>query len=85
MHSLTSALNGSEWSASRSGRFTPRKIAPGTRWIGGWVGPRAVLDAVVKRIPRIHNLNPFSSFGDEICVLRDRDRIDSSLRIAHCA
>jgi hypothetical protein len=23
--------------------------APGTRWIGGWVGPRAVLDAVVKR------------------------------------
>jgi hypothetical protein len=32
-HSLTSALDG----------------APGTHWIGGWVGPRAVLDAVVKR------------------------------------
>jgi hypothetical protein len=31
------------------GRFTPRKRAPGTHWIGGWVGPRAVLDAVVKR------------------------------------
>jgi hypothetical protein len=30
-------------------RFTPRKRAPGTHWIGGWVGPRAVLDAVVKR------------------------------------
>jgi hypothetical protein len=27
----------------------PRKRAPGTHWIGGWVGPRAVLDAVVKR------------------------------------
>jgi hypothetical protein len=23
--------------------------APGTHWIGGWVGPRAVLDAVAKR------------------------------------
>jgi hypothetical protein len=29
--------------------FTPSERAPGTRWIGGWVGPRAVLDAVVKR------------------------------------
>jgi hypothetical protein len=48
-HSLTSALDGSEWSASRPGRFTPRETAPGTHWIGGWVGPRAVLDAVVKR------------------------------------
>jgi hypothetical protein len=45
---LTSALDGSEWSVSCPGRFTPRKIAPGTHWIGGWVDPRAVLDAVVK-------------------------------------
>jgi hypothetical protein len=29
--------------------LTPRERAPGTHWIGGWVGPRAVLDAVVKR------------------------------------
>jgi hypothetical protein len=35
--------------ASRTGRFTPRERAPGTHWIGSWVGPRAVLDAVVKR------------------------------------
>jgi hypothetical protein len=43
----------SEWSASRPGRFTPRERAPVTHWTGGWVGPRAVLDAVVKRkIPR---------------------------------
>jgi hypothetical protein len=47
--SLTSALDGREWSASRSGRFTPRERVPGTHWIRGWVGPRAVLDAVVKR------------------------------------
>jgi hypothetical protein len=48
-HSLTSALDEGEWSASRPGRFTPRERAPGTHWIGGWVGPGAVLDAVVKR------------------------------------
>jgi hypothetical protein len=46
---LTSALDGGEWSASRPGRFTSRERAPGTHWIGGWVGPRAVRDAVVKR------------------------------------
>jgi hypothetical protein len=49
MHSLTSTLDGGEWSASRPGRFTPRETASGTHWIAGWVGPRAVLDAVVKR------------------------------------
>jgi hypothetical protein len=48
-HSLTSALDGSEWSASCSGRFTPRERAPGTPYIGGWVGPRIVLDTVVRR------------------------------------
>jgi hypothetical protein len=46
---LTSALVGGEWSASRPGRFTPRERAPGTHWIGGWVGPRAGLDDVDKR------------------------------------
>jgi hypothetical protein len=40
-HSLISALDGGEWSASRPGRFTPRKRAPGIHWIGGWVHPRA--------------------------------------------
>jgi hypothetical protein len=52
---LTSVLDGGEWSASRPSRFTPKEITPGTHWIGGWVGSRAVLDAVVKRkipIPR---------------------------------
>jgi hypothetical protein len=29
--------------------FTPGEIAPGTHWIGGWMGPSASLDAVEKR------------------------------------
>jgi hypothetical protein len=33
-YSLTSALHGGEWSASRPGRFNPRERAPGTHWIG---------------------------------------------------
>jgi hypothetical protein len=55
-HSLTSALDGGEWSASRPGRFTPRERTPDTHWIGGWVGTRFLLDtAVVKRkIPSPH-------------------------------
>jgi hypothetical protein len=46
---LTSALDGDEWPVSRPGRFTPMESAPGTNWMGGWVGPRAVLGAIVKR------------------------------------
>jgi hypothetical protein len=48
-HSLTSALDGGEWSVSRSSRFTPRERAPGTHWIAGWVGPRTGMDTVRKR------------------------------------
>jgi hypothetical protein len=48
-HSLTSLLDGVEWSASRPGRFTPMERAHGIYRIEGWVGPRAVLNAVVKR------------------------------------
>jgi hypothetical protein len=40
---------GSGDTAPCPGCFTPRERAPGTHWIGGWVGLRAVLDAVVKR------------------------------------
>jgi hypothetical protein len=46
---FTSALAGCEWSASRTRLFTPGDKAPGTRWIGGWVDPRAGLDDVEKR------------------------------------
>jgi hypothetical protein len=45
-YSLTSALDGCEWSASRPGRFNPREGALGTHWIGGWVGPRDGLHSV---------------------------------------
>jgi hypothetical protein len=62
-HSLTLSLDGGEWSALRPGCFIPKEKAPGTHWIGGWVGPRAVLDAVVKRkIPSLcQDSNPRSS------------------------
>jgi hypothetical protein len=44
---LSSALDGTEWLASRPCRFTPGG-APGSNWIG-WVGPRAGLDVTEKR------------------------------------
>jgi hypothetical protein len=47
--SLTSALDGGGSSASPLDCFTRRERAPGTHWIGGWMGPRAVLDAMVNR------------------------------------
>jgi hypothetical protein len=53
-HSLTSALDEGDWSASRPGRFTPMERAPVTHWIGGWVGPRTGLDTVSKR--KIHTI-----------------------------
>jgi hypothetical protein len=46
---LTSALDGGEWSASRPCRFNSGEEALVNHWIGGWVGPRAGLDAVEKR------------------------------------
>jgi hypothetical protein len=60
MKALTSVLDGGKWSASLPSHFTPREKAPGTHWIGDWVGPRAILDVVVKRkIPNPHQeLNP---------------------------
>jgi hypothetical protein len=48
-HSLTSAQDGGEWLASQPSCFTPRERAPGTHWIGGSVGPRAILDTVMKK------------------------------------
>jgi hypothetical protein len=46
---LTSALDGGEWSASRSARFTPGEKSPCTDRIGGWVSLRVGLGAVEKR------------------------------------
>jgi hypothetical protein len=52
---LTSALDGSKWTASRPCSFTPEKIATGAHWIRGWVGPRAGLDAVEKSLVPVRN------------------------------
>jgi len=41
--SLTSALDGGQWSASRHSSFIPWERAPGTHWTGGWVGHKADL------------------------------------------
>jgi hypothetical protein len=41
-HSLISAIDEGEWSASRPGHFTPRERAPGTPWIGDWVGRQSL-------------------------------------------
>jgi hypothetical protein len=46
---LILAAVGSEWSATRPGRFIPGEKDTGTHWIGGWVGPRTGLDEVEKR------------------------------------
>jgi len=50
IHSLTSTLDGGEWSASRPCCFIHRERAPVTNWIGGWVGPRAVLEAMKRKM-----------------------------------
>jgi hypothetical protein len=46
---LTSALVGGELSASCLGHLNDGERAPGTHWIGGWVGPRAGVEKVKKR------------------------------------
>jgi hypothetical protein len=43
---VTSALDANELSASRPSRFTLGEGTPGTYYMGGWVGPRAGLNAV---------------------------------------
>jgi hypothetical protein len=81
-HFLTSALDGGEWSTSRSGRFTPRERAPGTHWIRGRVGLRAVLDAVMNKIssprresnPRIPIVQPLAQRHTDRAVTALLDR-----------
>jgi hypothetical protein len=57
---LTSALDGAEWSASLPDSFTPGKSPP--VWIGGWMAPRAGLDAVEKiKILSLPEIGPRTS------------------------
>jgi hypothetical protein len=57
---LTSALDGGERSASRLCRFTFGVTAPGTHWMGGWVGLRVGPDAAPAGVsdptPRLSSL-----------------------------
>jgi hypothetical protein len=53
---MTSALVGGEWSDLRPGRFIPRERAPGTHWIGDWVGPRAGLDVEKRKFLTLQGL-----------------------------
>jgi hypothetical protein len=46
---LTLVLDWSKWLASRPCYFIPKERAPGSHWIGGWVGPRLGLDAAETR------------------------------------
>jgi hypothetical protein len=49
LHSfLTSALDGGEWSASRTSRFISGVRVAGSNCTEGWVGPRAGMDDMVK-------------------------------------
>jgi hypothetical protein len=43
------ALDGDEWSAPHPNCSPLGERDPGTHWIGDWLGPSAVLDAVEKR------------------------------------
>jgi hypothetical protein len=87
-HSLTSALEGGEWSASHPDRFIPSERSPGTHRIGGWVDPRAGLVAVVKRkIPspcqdsKPRSSSPYpSAIPTELSRLLTKDKSVFSLR-----
>jgi hypothetical protein len=47
---LTLALDGGKWSASRSCRYNPGEMIPGTQCIGRWVGPRAGVKVTEKNL-----------------------------------
>jgi hypothetical protein len=65
-------------SVSRSGHFAPRKRAPGTHWIGGWVGDRAGLNKVAKRkIPSpFRESNSGRSARSLITILTELSRLE---------
>jgi hypothetical protein len=47
--SLTSTLDGSEWTASCTGRLNSGKVVTCTHWIRGWLGPIASVIVVGRR------------------------------------
>jgi hypothetical protein len=57
---LTTAIDGTEWSASRPYCFNPGEtpLPPGTHWVGGWVGVRASLDVMKDKSFSCRESNP---------------------------
>jgi hypothetical protein len=47
---LTLTLNGCEWSDSRLSFVIPERRSLDAHWRGGWVSPKAGLDAVARKI-----------------------------------
>jgi hypothetical protein len=65
---LALVLDGGEWSVAPFGCFIAGETAPGTHFIGGWVGPRAGMDSMEKRriFYPFRESNPDSSFVQPI-------------------
>jgi hypothetical protein len=56
---VTSALDGREWPASRSCRFTPEEGYPGTHSVEAWMDPRAGVDAMgIRKILPLSGIEP---------------------------
>jgi hypothetical protein len=71
-----------EQSASRSGRLTPRERAPGSHRIGGWVDPRAGLDAMVRRkIPSTCQDSNLRSSSLLQCYTTNISRLHHKIRV----
>jgi hypothetical protein len=66
---FTSALDASEWSASRPDPFTCGEKAPGVHWIGGWVGLTAGLDATEnKKLTLLPGIEPGPSSSQPFAI-----------------
>jgi hypothetical protein len=84
---LTSALEGG-WvvSITLRPRFTPGQRAPGTHCTGGWVGPRAGLDAEVrgKILFPCRESNPGRPVHSQDTVQTDVPRLSKSVHSSVC-
>jgi hypothetical protein len=78
---LTSALRRGEWPAWHSIATLPWGKSPGTHWTGGWVGPRASLDAVEKRKISCHARNQIPVIKPvAITILTELSQLTSQLQ-----
>jgi len=70
------APDGSEWSASHPGHFTAREGVPSTHYIGGWVSPRASMDAVMRKNPSpCWQMNPDRPAHSPVTILTEVSRL----------